>query len=97
MGTSGLGVTRYDGQQFVTYQQDSGFVHLKVKAIFEDCDGLLWFGTEGGGIVRYDGTRFTQYRGSRIGDQGLSDSWVRGIEQDRNDNLWVATAGRGIT
>jgi transcriptional regulator with PAS, ATPase and Fis domain len=50
-GTVG-GLSRYDGQRFVTYTTEDGLADNKVNAIYEDREGNLWFGT-GRGVTRY--------------------------------------------
>ena len=48
------GVSRYDGESFVTFTAEDGLAHNDVKSILEDREGYLWFGT-GGGVSRCDG------------------------------------------
>ena len=52
-GTSGDGVSRYDGQSFVTFTTADGLANNNVMSIMEDGESHLWFGTYGGGVSRY--------------------------------------------
>jgi|GEM_PF-626242 len=51
-GTSGGGVSRYDGQVFQTITRQDGLAHDGVRSIFQDREGNLWFGANGG-VTRY--------------------------------------------
>ena len=51
------GVSRYDGDSFVTFTTADGLANNEVWTIEEDRQGRLWFGT-GGGVSRYDGDSF---------------------------------------
>ena len=53
-GTLGGGVSRYDGEGFVTFTTKDGLANDSVVAIHGPPDGAIWIGT-GGGISRYDG------------------------------------------
>ncbi|MBT4500315.1 MAG: hypothetical protein HOC74_21490, partial [Gemmatimonadetes bacterium] len=59
IGTEG-GVSRYDGERFVTYTTQDGLPNNRVVSLLEDQEGQLWIGTEGG-VSRYDGERFVTY------------------------------------
>jgi ligand-binding sensor domain-containing protein/serine phosphatase RsbU (regulator of sigma subunit) len=85
------GVTRYDGEQFVTFTTEHA--DNFVQCILEDREGNLWFGTQGG-VRRYDphasaGERFVTF----TTEHGLADNFVQCILEDREGNLWFGTAG----
>jgi ligand-binding sensor domain-containing protein/signal transduction histidine kinase len=54
-GTSGGGVSRYDGKTFTNFSTAQGLVNNSVWSITEDKMGNIWIGTYDGGISRYDG------------------------------------------
>lgn len=60
-----------------------------IREVFQDRDGVYWFGTNGDGLARYDGESLT-YLSLK---QGLGGTAVRGILQDRDGALWFATEG----
>ncbi len=47
------GLTRFDGQRFVSYSMDDGLPHRNVGDIVEDRSGAIWIGTVGG-VARLD-------------------------------------------
>ena len=88
IGTSGGGVTRYDGKTFTTFNMAHGLGSNHVMSIFEDRKGNLWFCTGIGGLSCYDGRKFTTYTTKH----GLaSDRTGRGIE-DKDGILWITTS-----
>src|SRR5262249_12494289 len=58
-----------------------------IRALFEDKDGGLWIGTRGRGIEVRRAGRMTHY----TKQEGLSDSFVTGIDQTRDGAAWVGT------
>src|SRR6266478_3202549 len=58
-GTSGGGLTRYDGATWKTFTTGDGLGADYVSCMFEDRRGILWFGTPGVGVMRYDGATWT--------------------------------------
>ena len=68
-----------------------------MKALLEDCSGLLWIGTLGGGLNVTDlkAKPFHRYpvTGQRPG--GLTAKDVRSVIADDSGNIWAGTAGEG--
>jgi len=89
IGTSDRGLTVLDSSGFHTYNSENGFSDVKVKAILEDDTGRLYFGTDGQGVFEFDGNEFKIL-------SGLTGKYIRAMEIDINQNLWVATLGNGI-
>ena len=87
-GTSGGGVSRYDGETFTTLTSQDGLASNDVRSICQDRDGFLWIGTAGG-VSRYNGETFT----TLTSQDGLASNDVRSICQDRDGFLWIGTAG----
>ena len=75
-------------QQGVWHTLDisDGLPGSSVVAIFQDREGVLWFGTWEG-VSRYDGERFTTFTTA----DGLADNTVLAICQDRSGYLWFGT------
>jgi len=97
-GTEDGGVSRYDGQSFVTFTTEDGLAHNHVSSILEDRGGNLWFGTggwsaEGSGVNRYDGRDFVTF----AIEDGLAGNRVTSILEDRQGNLWFGTYWGGIS
>ena len=92
-GTSGGGVSRYDGKSFTNFTTAQGLANNNVLSIAEDKTGNLWFGTSGGGVSRYDGKSFTNFTTA----QGLANNTVWSITEDKTGNLWFGTDGGGVS
>jgi two-component sensor histidine kinase/ligand-binding sensor domain-containing protein len=81
---TGSGLTRYDGNTFVTYNKE--LCNTYVGSITEDRYGAIWFNTDKC-VMRYDGTAFTAY------DQkdGLRSNTIYLVQFDKDGDLWVGT------
>ncbi len=67
-----------------------------VNAIWQDRDGLMWFGTDQG-LFRYDGYQFTVYQTNpQQPAAGLSHNFVSALWQDQAGTLWIGTWGGGL-
>ena len=92
-GTTGGGVSKYDGQHFTHFTDKQGLSNNFVRCILEDKFGNIWFGTAGGGVSKYDGQRFTHFTDK----QGLSNNVVLSILEDKSGNIWLGTEGGGVS
>ncbi|MBT7862775.1 MAG: hypothetical protein HN712_20845 [Gemmatimonadetes bacterium] len=97
LGTDGGGVSRYDGEEIITWTTDDGLVHNIVSSIVQDRDGALWFGTgtyrskfRGGGLSRFDGHTFANWTAA----DGLGDNTVLALTE-AGDGLWISTMTGG--
>lgn len=86
-GTSGGGVSKYDGKSFTNFTSSQGLANNIVKCIIEDHNGNIWFGTIGGGISKYDGKKITTF----TTEHGLAHNRVSAITEDRKGNIWCST------
>ncbi|MEO0403417.1 MAG: two-component regulator propeller domain-containing protein, partial [Bacteroidota bacterium] len=91
MGIGEDGLYRHN-KKSGSFIQDTLVNQVKVKAIHKSAN-TLYVGTEGNGlfVIKED----TTYRVGR-GD-GISGNWVRAIQEDRRGNIFIGTAGGGIT
>lgn len=69
-----------------------GLAGDKVRSIFQDSDGVLWFGSEYDGLARLDNGQWTILTEK----DGLSHSEVTCMLQDIDGNLWIGTID-GVT
>ena len=92
MDRLGSGVSRYDGEEFVTFTEQEGLVNNSVLSIIEDRNGHLWFGTWSG-ISRYDGRNFENYA---VKD-GVINNSIMSIKEDLEGNIWFGTWGGGVS
>lgn len=95
------GVFSYDGRTFSPFElpvvgtaQSSEFTPKMVYCVFEDRDGVLWFGTDGAGVVSYDGTSKVVYT---MQEHGLCSDRVCVIAQDKRGDLWFGTSDGGVS
>ena len=62
----------------------SNSLDKNIRSIFQDRNGIYWFGTNGAGVFRYDKKNLTQFT---VKD-GLADNQVSSIQEDEVGNLW---------
>jgi ligand-binding sensor domain-containing protein/signal transduction histidine kinase len=90
IGTS-AGLVRFDGTQFSVYDRHN-VPQLKesgILSLLTDRDGGLWIGTEGGGLVLYRNQVFHLFSAP----EGLTNGFVRSVEEDDRGRIWVGTDG----
>lgn len=91
-GTSGGGVSKFYGQQFVHYGRGQGVPAGAVYSVMEDSNGKIWLGASDEGIASYDGDKFTVFGA----DSGFRKVKVKEIFEDKACNLWLGTEGSGL-
>jgi ligand-binding sensor domain-containing protein len=69
-----------------------GLAGEKVRSLFEDRDGVFWFGSESDGLARLDSGHWQTFSER----DGLSSREIKVIKQDVDGNLWLGTR-YGIT
>lgn len=69
---------------------NDGLSNSAVNAIFQDSEGIMWFGTWDG-LNRYDGTSFTQFRPVPGNEKSISHQIIRNIFEEDKHHLWIAT------
>jgi ligand-binding sensor domain-containing protein len=97
-GTTGEGVYRYDGKEFIQFTEKDGLSDNKVFSILEDKSGNIWFGTDNG-VSRYDGKTiskipftFTEVIGLGTTIQQTGDNAVWSMFQDKSGIIWFGTS-----
>ena len=92
MGTTGGGVSRFDGHTFMHYTTKQGLSHDRVEAILEDRNGNIWLGTRGRGLSCFDGQNFIQ-----LSSPFLSKNFYSlAILEDSKGKLWAGVWGNGV-
>lgn len=86
------------GQQkkFLRLGVETGLSQSNVTAIMQDRKGFMWFGTQEG-LNKYDGYQFKVYKSSLADENSLGGNYIKGIAEDEEGNIWVATWGGGIS
>ncbi len=87
LGTNGGGLSKYDGNKFVTYSSKDSLINNLVFSITEDNDGHLFFGTYDGLSV-YDGVQFKNFNTKN----GLTHNRIFKVLKDRKGTIWIGTA-----
>jgi signal transduction histidine kinase/ligand-binding sensor domain-containing protein/CheY-like chemotaxis protein len=91
LGTSGGGLSRFDGKFFTNFTQKEGLPNVSIYSMLEDKNGNLWLGTEGDGVSCYDGYSFKNFDTAC-----LAGNVVRSIFQDSRGRIWFGT-NKGIS
>ncbi len=89
------GLRRFSNGRMEPYLLSSGKEYSSteyVECFYHAPDGILWVGTTGGLVRIMDGDS-TVFRPS----DGLADSWINSIYDDRQGNLWLGSAHGGLT
>lgn len=89
---SGVGLFRFDGQRWTSFQAYDGAPRAQVRAFVTTRDGATWMGTNGGGLFRFHDKRFTAITSA----DGLPSDLVRSLYEDADGWLWIGTEGRGL-
>ena len=63
----------------------------QINCILKDSRGFVWFGTPAG-LYRYDGYTFKNFQSDSQDGSSLPDSYISGIQETLDGNLWVETA-----
>ncbi|HPG82571.1 MAG TPA: two-component regulator propeller domain-containing protein [bacterium] len=91
------GLNRYDGYDFVVYQQDpanpGGLSANLIRCLAEDEQGYLWIGTEDGGLNRFDRDSgvFQRFGADSSAGLLLSGDNINAMLLDSSGCLWVGT------
>lgn len=91
-GTSGGGISKYDGKKFINYTTAHGLSNNSIWSIAEDKNGNIWIGSTIG-VSKFDGKCFTNY-GTK---EGLAGSNVLSIIEDTKGNIWLGTNDKGVS
>ena len=96
ISTSGGGVSRYDGNEFVTFSTNTHNCKLKsnfVSHLCEDKFGRMWIAGENGidvVSIKYLNLISVLQKGD---DKGLFDSSVDGMIISKSGNIWICSDG----
>ncbi len=85
------GLSQLKDGRFINYNTEPNCPQGLIRAIYEDADGVLWFGTYGDGLVRYKDSKFFNFRV----EHGLFNNGVFAILEDKRANFWMSS-NRGI-
>lgn len=90
MGTSGGGLSRFQGQPFGYYSRRQG-LREQVYAIAEDADCALWLGNADRGLAVLAGDSMRYFTQNQ-----LSNTKVKTLHRGSRDMMWIGTEGNGL-
>lgn len=85
------GISRFDGENFSTFNSEQGLANGGIKAILKDQNGNIWMGHKTGGVTLYSGERFITHPISE-----LISSEITSLLIDQDTVLWLTTYGDGL-
>ncbi|GBD92613.1 sporulation kinase E [bacterium BMS3Abin05] len=88
------GLSRFDGQSFVSFNIKDGLAGNFITANHLDKDGNIWFGHERGRISIYDAKTHSFHKFQPKED--LPSKQIQFIFRDRSGDLWFGTRGDGL-
>ena len=92
IGTSGGGISKYGGQQFIHYDQENGLEEEFIYALCEDDFGRIWFSNYDKGVSFFNG-RFFEH----LGQSSDSLKFVsKALFKDNNGDIWIGTEKKGL-
>ncbi len=82
--------------QFRQLTVADGLPSSTLYAVTQDKKGYLWIASKDG-LARYDGVGYKIYRYAPGDDNSLPGNVVQALHVDKQDRLWIATEGQGIS
>ncbi|HOI31255.1 MAG TPA: two-component regulator propeller domain-containing protein [Bacteroidales bacterium] len=89
-------VSAQPNYRFEHLSKNEGLSQGTINAIFEDMDGLMWFGTKDG-LNRYDGHEIKVFRRNFNDSLSLPNNHILSINQDKTGRLWIGTFGNNLS
>ena len=97
---TGDGLSKFDGHQFVNYRvKEDDFGSNMIASLLIDSKNNFWIGTWNG-VYKFDGENFHPFSipypevDTRINED--TRSWISGIEEDPEGNIWFIRDGFGL-
>jgi len=91
-----IGLSQNESLKFEHLSTTEGLSQSHVTCILQDHQGFMWFGTQSG-LNKYDGYKFTVYINSPEDSTSLGHNFIRDLAEDSEGNIWIATAGGGLS
>ncbi len=92
VGTSGGGVSRYFGQQFVHFDKENGLDEEFIYAVESDTADRVWFSEYDKGVRYFDGQTFHDISKDSVAFPFIS----KAIYAAKNGEIWVGTENKGL-
>jgi signal transduction histidine kinase/ligand-binding sensor domain-containing protein len=91
IGTNGSGLVHFQPRVVEMYTKADGLPSNIPMAVLPAQDGRLWIGMNCGFAVM-EGTQFRTFKGK----DGLANTCVWSLAEDRDHNIWIGTYGGGL-
>ena len=86
-GGSGIGLIRYDGEEWIRYTAADGYlVNDRIRELMVDRAGNLWVATDGG-TTRFDGHTWTTF----TREDGAIGNKANALLEDSSGRIWLGT------
>ena len=85
-----------DSVSFDSLDVKDGLPDNAVRAIAQENSGIVWFGTELG-LASWDGLQIRRYLADDTDENSIAGSYVRAIELDSSNTLWVSGSDNGLS
>lgn len=92
VGTSGDGLLKSVGQEFVHFGLQAGLKGDNVYATFCDSKNRIWFAESGYGVSVYDSAGLHHFGRQ----EGFSNVKCKAILEDNRGRIWIGTDGHGL-
>ena len=89
---SAIGICQNHKIESIHIDNNNGMSNSSVNVIFQDSQGIMWFGTWDG-LNRYDGHKFEQYLSKTKESTTLPHPVIRDIQEEDSLHLWITTDG----
>ncbi|HEC44737.1 MAG TPA: hybrid sensor histidine kinase/response regulator [Bacteroides sp.] len=90
----------YSTNEITNYRQEQGqnsIINNRVRTIFENPDGTIWFGTrEGLSVFDPETGKFQNFENNKYNPSTISHNSVRDIAGDHEQGIWIATYAGGV-
>lgn len=94
LSTLGILTLNAQSHKFMHYGVENGMSSNTIFKLFQDRDGLMWFGTNDG-LTRFDGFSLKTWRSNPSDSLSLGNNIVYALEEDSSGTLYVGT-GNGL-
>lgn len=91
IGLEGEGLNIYDGWEVTRF--NSFNVGKNIRVVFRDSRNRMWIGSDYQGVSMIDREKLIKFNI----DRGLKVNQVRGLTEDSEGNIYVATLGGGVS
>ena len=88
------GLVRFDGVDFTVFNRslDPRYNFVSARSIFQSRDGAIWVGSNDEGVFRIVMDSDEEVKNFSKAN-GLPNNSIRDITEDKDGNIWLATAG----